>query len=839
MLINTTQINQKLPPEPSGLTDAEAAERLRQEGPNELPDARPKSNLAIAAGVLREPMFLLLMVTGAVYFLLGDREEALALLAAIFVIIGITVYQQGKTERTLEALRDLSSPRALVIRDGQRKRIPGREVVRGDVLAVSEGDRVAADAFLLSVVNLSVDESMLTGESVPVKKEVWDGKSQMGRPGREEPPAIFSGTLIVQGSGFALVERTGPRTEMGRLGKSLGTIGVESTNLQRETRSLVRLFGAASLVLCALVAVVYGLMTLDWLNGALAGLALAISLVPEEFPVVLTVFLALGAWRISKKRVLTRRVAAIEMLGAATVLCVDKTGTLTMNRMAVREVFPAGARTDSEIAYAAARASAEDPVDPMERALHEAAAKHADADVDPPPKLIRQYPLSRDLLAMSHVVNRGDDSTYLVYAKGAPEAIAQLCRLAGVQSNEVARSAQSMAGRGLRVLGVAEGRVSKSTLPESHRDIPFEFLGLIGLEDPVRPSVPHAIKECYTAGIRVVMVTGDYPATAHSIAGQIGLTHPGESVTGAELDAMPEEELRARVRNINVFSRILPEQKLRIVEAFKANGEVVAMTGDGVNDAPALKAAHIGIAMGGRGTDVAREAASLVLLDDDFSSIVEAIRLGRRIYDNLRKAMTYVFAIHLPIAGISLLPLLVRFPMVLMPLHIVFLELIIDPACSIAFESEAEDPRIMNRRPRDPKARMFDKKTLWFVIEQGLGLLLMCLAALLIARYQGLGTTEARTITFTTLILGNLALVWANRSRTRVIPEMILRAQNWPLWIITASALTVLTLVLAVPYARSLFQFSTLRFRDVALCIALSLASVSAFELVKLRGRGQ
>ena len=373
-------------------------------------------------------------------------------------------------------------------------------------------------------------------------------------------------------------------------------------------------------------------------------------------------------------------------------------------------------------------------------------------------------------------------------------------------------------------------------MPDSQQDFQFEFLGLIGLEDPVRPSVRAAIRECYTAGIRVVMITGDYPATAHSIARQIGLKNPGESVTGTQLAAMPEDELRDRVRGVNVFARVLPEQKLRLVEAFKANGEVVAMTGDGVNDAPALKAAHIGIAMGGRGTDVAREAASLVLLDDDFSSIVEAIRLGRRIYDNLRKAMTYIFAIHLPIAGMSLLPVLFRLPLVLMPLHIVFLELVIDPACSIAFESEAEDPQIMNRPPRDPKMRMFDRKTIRFVLLQGFGLFLVTLGAFMVSLYRGQGELDARAISFTTLVLGNLVVIWANRSRTRTVLEM-LRSRNIPLWGITAGALLLLALVLYIPSVRHLFQFSTLHLDDLVVCTALALISVTWFEMLKLRNR--
>ncbi|HEX4997654.1 MAG TPA: cation-translocating P-type ATPase [Terriglobia bacterium] len=811
----------------TGLSNVAAAERLRQEGPNELPAAKPKSNLRIALGVLREPMFLLLIASGLVYFLLGALEETIALMGAIFLVIGITLYQERKTERTLEALRDLSSPRALVIREGERRRIAGREVVPGDLIVLAEGDRVPADAFVISTVNLTVDESLLSGETVPVRKSAWDGHAPMPRPGGDDIPAVFSGTLVVQGSALAVVQSTGAKTEIGKLGKTLETIGSESTRLERETRSVVRVFATLSLILCVLVATIYALTRGSWLGGMLAGLALAISMVPEEFPVVLTVFLAIGAWRISKRGVLTRRVAAIEMLGAATVLCVDKTGTLTMNRMAVRDVQPAPGHDRAEVLGAAMLASNENPVDPMERALHEAATLPG----GPPAAntLVREYPLSAKLLAMSRVLDRGD-SEHEVFAKGAPEAIARLCR---IPLAELLPRIQAMADRGLRILGVARASVRRESLPDSQHDFPFEFLGLVGLEDPVRPGVPASINECYGAGIRVVMITGDYPITAHSIARQIGLRNPDQSVTGAELDSLPDAELIARVRGVNIFARVLPEQKLRLVQAFKANGEVVAMTGDGVNDAPALKAAHIGIAMGGRGTDVAREAASLVLLDDDFTSIVDTIRLGRRIYDNLKKAMTYIFAVHVPIAGMSMLPVLFRLPLVLMPLHIVFLELVIDPACSIAFESEPENPHTMQRPPRDPDARMFDRKTIMSALVQGLWSLLVTLAAFLISLYRGHGELEARAMSFTTLALGNLALIWANRSRTRTIPEM-LHSRNYPVMAITAGTVTLLAATVYVPSLAEVFQFAALGVRDLAVCVVLALAGVTWIEALKV-----
>ena len=671
-----------------GLSEREAAERLVREGPNELPSSKPRSPFAIAFEVVREPMFLLLVGCGVVYLILGDAAEAMMLLGFVFVVTGITFYQERKTERALEALRDLSSPRALVIRDGEQRRIPGREVVRGDVLILAEGDRVPADAVVLSCTNLAVDESLLTGESVPVGKVAWDGKTGINRPGGEGLAFVYSGTLVVQGQGVCEARAVGTATEMGKIGKALESVPTEDTPLQRETRRIVKRLSLVGLSLCVVVFVAYGLTRGNWLAGALAGITLAMAMLPEEFPVVLTIFLALGAWRISKRSVLTRRVPAVETLGAATVLCSDKTGTLTMNQMAVRRVVVGEESVELSDADGSAvpeafheviefgiLASRPDPFDPMEKAFLRlrdeslAGTEHVHTDWT----LVREYPLSPTLLAMSQVWNSPRRGEYVVAAKGAPEAIADLCHLPNSEQADIVRYVGSMAADGLRVLGVARGTNGGADLPEGHHDFVFEFLGLVGLADPIRPSVPAAVEECRRAGIRVVMITGDHPVTASAIARQIGLERPDEVVTGADLDSMSEEQLHERIRGTCVFARVVPEQKLHIVNALKANGEVVAMTGDGVNDAPALRAAHIGIAMGGRGTDVAREASDLVLLDDDFSSIVQAVRLGRRVFDNIKKAMAYIIAIHVPIAGLSLVPVLLDWPLVLFPMHVVFL----------------------------------------------------------------------------------------------------------------------------------------------------------------------
>jgi len=831
----------------AGLSDDEVASRIARYGFNELPFSNPRSLIRITLEVVREPMLLLLLACGSTYLLLGDVQEAIILLIFVAVVIAITLYQERKTERALEALRDLSSPRALVVRAGERKRIAGRDVVPGDILILSEGDRVPADAVLVSAVNLATDESLLTGESVPVRKQAVSSDTDMARPGGDDLPFVFSGTLVVRGTGFAVAKATGVQTELGKIGKSLREVEQEPTLLQKETRRMVRVLALAGLTLCALLVVIYGLTRGAWLRGFLAALTLAMAILPEELPVVLTVFLALGAWRMSRNRVLTRRVAAIEMLGAATALCVDKTGTLTMNRMSVTRLYAKGDTYDfskqsvsaipeqfHELAEFAMLASQPDPFDPMDRAIRRLGdqALQGTEHLHASWKVVREYPLAQSLLAISEVWVSPDSGQFVIAAKGAPEAVVELCHLPEQDAAHLNEGVARMAAEGLRVLGVAKARFSGTTLPNQQHDFEFEFLGLIALADPVRPTVPNAIQECQTAGIRVIMITGDYPGTAISIAQQIGLESVDGAITGPEVAAMDDRTLRDRVAKASVFARSVPEQKLQLVNALKANGEIVAMTGDGVNDSPALKAAHIGIAMGKRGTDVAREAADLVLLDDDFSSIVQAVRLGRRIFDNLKKAMAYIFAIHVPIAGLSLCAVLFRWPLILAPVHVAFLELIIDPACSIVFEAEEEEADIMQRPPRSATEHLFNRPMVVMSLLQGFGVLVILLAIFAVAFYRGQGEEDARALTFTALVIANVALIVTNRSWSRTILA-ILRTPNPAMWWVVGSALVFLALVLYVPFLKALFHFSTLHPYDIALCVGSGALSIAWFETLK------
>ena len=844
-------VNEASPPAAiNGLIEAEAQARLKAEGYNELPRPGRRTPFRIVFEVLREPMMALLLGGGVIYLALGDRTEALILLAFATLSVSITVVQETRTEHVLEALRDLTSPRALVIRDGERRRIAGREVVRGDLVVLAEGDRVPADAALIQSHDLQTDESLLTGESVPVRKVAHAiGLSSGGRPGGDDLPYVFSGSLVVRGTGLGEVTATGALSEIGKIGQSLSTLETEPPRLREQTRRLVRNFAIVGAAVSVLAVVLYGVSRGGWLEALLAGIALGMSMMPEELPVVLTVFMAVGAWRISRARVLTRRAAAIETLGSATVLCTDKTGTLTENRMSVVELrlkdgkafqlrAPSGVRVPDDfhdLIEFGLLASAPDPFDPMEKAFHDL-DRHESPDRihihGPTWKLAHSYGLRPDLLAMSQVwLPEGAKAKPVIAAKGAPEAIADLCHLSAADRTALTRSVEAMATEGLRVLGVARTSFVGHDWPASQHDFDFEFLGLVGLADPLRQSVPAAVSECRSAGIKVVMITGDYPATAGAIARQAGIDAT-DLVTGTELGQLGDAELARRVRTATVFARILPEQKLRIVQAFKANGEIVAMTGDGVNDAPSLKAAHIAIAMGGRGTDVAREASSIVVLDDDFGSIVKSIRLGRRIYDNLRKAMGFIFAVHVPIAGLALLPLLFGLPILFGPIHIAFLEMVIDPVCSLVFEAETEEGDVMRRPPRHPNEPLFPRRWIGWSLLQGAVAFVLVALIFLVALKRGMPEAEVRALTFFSLVVAIVALIFVNRSFSASL-LMAFRRPNPALAAVIATVTGVLGLSLLWPFAQGLFRFGPLHVDDLAVTVGAGAVVLVLMEVVK------
>ncbi len=833
-----------------GLTEAEAQRRLQAEGFNDLPRQQRRGPGRIILEVLREPMLLLLIAGGLVYLAIGDRTEALLLLAFANFSVLITFIQESRTERVLEALRDLASPRALVIRSGVRRRIAGRDVARGDLVVLSEGDRIPADCVVLEAHDLAADESLLTGEAVPVTKSA-DPSGQVpasARPGGDGQPVAYSGSLVVRGAGLGLVFATGASTAIGRIGRSLGDLKGEPPRLQVEMRRVVRIFGGIALLVSGAALLLHGAASGDWAAATLQGVALGMAMLPEEFPVVLTVFLAMGAWRISRARVLTRRAAAIESLGAASVLCTDKTGTLTENRMRVSEVRShaqifAGASdsagAEADIARFGVLASAKRPVDPMEKAFHDLAddvAGGANGAAGGSAQ-IRAYGLSPDLLAVTNVWRAEDGGALIVAAKGAPEAVAGLCRLDAGARARLLDAAQAMAARGMRVIGVASGEWRGDALPASPRGFEFSFLGLVGLADPLRAGVREAVRECRSAGVRIVMVTGDFPATAAAIAAEAGIDG-ARIVTGEDIAALDDAALAGFVAEADVFARIMPEQKLRLVTALKARGEIVAMTGDGVNDAPALKAAHIGVAMGGRGSDVAREAAAIVLLDDDFSAIVKAIRLGRTIYDNLRKAAAFIVAVHVPIAALAIAPLVTGLPILLGPVHIAFLEMIIDPVCALVFEAEKDEKDVMQRPPRATGKTLVDLALVRFSFLQGAIASLLVGVAVLYSFEGGASAEAVRTTAFLSLLGAIIALVLVNRSFSASVVAAVTRP-NRPMAVIFPLVGLLAIVAVAVQPARALFGFSPIGLEVWAVAGLAGLGTLLALECLKILVRAR
>ena len=815
----------------TGISSIQAERLLKQFGFNELPDVKSKTLIQIALQVIKEPMFILLLSCGSIYLLLGDYSEGIILLCWIFVIIFITFYQHQKTEKSLDALRKLSSPRAVVLRDGKETRIPGRDVVPTDILIINEGDRIPADGKVVECHHLQVDESLLTGESVPVFKyseENLDNK-------------VFSGTLVVQGGAIIEVQNTGIETQFGKIGQSIESIEKSSTRLQAEMKILIRNLFLAGMAISILVLASFYFTRNNFLESLINGIAAAMALLPEEFPVVLTIFLALGAWRLSKNNVLTRNPVAIETLGSATVLCSDKTGTITQNKMAISfihsdgKTFPVGEfGKNQELMEVLFYASKINSIDPMEKAIAEEFQKFGLIDYNN--QFIKEYPLTKDLFAMTRVIEIGGEK--IAYCKGAPEAIFGLCKLSPEEIQDKLKIVHEFGERGFRVLACCKAKNDGVSLPKAQSYFEFKFMGFVGFEDPIREEVNVAIQECNQAGIKVIMITGDFPATAKSIASQIGLNHNGRVITGAELTQMDSNQLYKEIQNACVFARIVPKQKLQIIEALKSRGEIVAMTGDGVNDAPALKSADIGIAMGLKGTDVAREASSLVLLDDNFASIVSAIRLGRKIFDNLQKAMSYIIAIHIPIIGLVMIPaFFTQLPILLMPLHIVFMELIIDPICSIAFESEKEEKGIMERPPRDPNERFFGWKKIFFSVFEGVLLLMMVLTVYFWSIREGHSDPEIRAISFSALIIGNIFLILSSLSRTRSFIS-VLKERNLAVFIIGSLAISMLIITITVPFFQELFDFKypgVGHFYISIIAASIMLGILEIFKLVKKR----
>ena len=801
----------------SGLSSIEAQALLVKYGENSIDKAREKSLYSTVLELLKEPMLLLLIAAGAISLALAELVDGILLLFTIFIILGITIYQTQKTEKALKALSELTMPLAIVIRDGLEIRIPSKNIVPGDVVILREGDRISADAKLTVATSFHVDESLLTGESLPISKNIGD--------------VVFTGSLVVRGHGKAEVFATGPNTQLGKIGKSLTEIREEKTNLQKSVERIVRVVGIAALITVFAVFGIYGTTRGNWLEAGLAGISVAMALIPEEFPVILTIFMALGAWRMAKVKVVARRPAAIEALGGISVLCVDKTGTLTENRMKVSEIHTdsiiwkendsiSGLLTEViEIASMATPVSAFDPMDIAFQNLAKILPSRNFSSL----KSKSEKPLSKDNLFYTHVWQDSNTSAEIHAIKGAPEQIAILCNFDTKRKIDFLEKVSLEASRGFRTLAIAK----------SNDGINFEYLGLALLSDPIRIGVPAAVSECSKAGIRTIMITGDHPSTAITIAKNIGLESQN-CLTGSEIDELSDFELSEKISSCSVFARVTPHHKLRLVRLLQENGETVAMTGDGINDAPALKAANVGIAMGQRGTDVAREAASLIITDDNFTSIVEGIRRGRAIFSNIQKALIYVIAVHIPIFGMALIPVLnSEWPLVLLPALIAFQEVIIDPASSIVFEAEEPDKKSMERLPRGKSKSLVGSREVIIGVLQGFSVLLVTFLVYWISLLNYNSEELSRSLTYASLLLSNLFLVLSNRSQRLSIIASFKERNNPAILPISLLAAGILLALLNIPFLAESFDLEQLNFQQYVIVILASFASVSWYEIYK------
>ena len=805
-----------------GLTEAAAKEKLFIQGENLIPSEAPKSFLRQVALILSEPMLILLIAAGTINLLLAETLDALMLMMTVFIVLGISIYQSRRAEHALQALKELSAPTVKVIRDGLEKRISSHQVVVGDLMLLSEGDRVCADARVVQQTALSCDESTLTGESFPIAKSPGD--------------SVLSGTLVTSGHAQVIVTATGINSQLGKIGRSLQEISIEKSRLQRDVDQIVRVVGVLGIFTVLSVVLIYGSTRNNWLEGGLAGIAAAMALIPEEFPVILTLFMAIGAWRMSKARVIARQPSAIESLGSISVLCVDKTGTITENRMAVKEVIvnkeillvdqSSANPTVQELLNTAALACPLHSYDPMDIAFKSLKNDSQERDS------LAEFPVTNERLAYIHAWSISNKT--VIAAKGAPETIAKLCRIQETENEELMQQVHVAASRGFRVLAIAKSRGGNSADLTEITENQFEFLGLALLQDPIRDGVKESVQVCNAAGIKTVMITGDHPSTALSIGQEIGLNHNAGFLAGADLDKLSDAELNAQIQQVSIFARVRPEHKLRIVRAFQANGMVVGMTGDGVNDAPALRAADIGIAMGGRGTDVAREAASLIITDDNFNSIVKGVERGRVTYSNLQKAMSYVIAIHIPIFGLALLPLFSSaWPLILLPGLVAFHEVIIDPACSVVFEEESADPNIMKEQPRPIKQRIFSRGEILLAVAQGLSVFFSSLVLFLYLMSNARPEQEIRTMIFGTLMLSNIGLILTNRSRTLTILQTFRQRENPTVkWILSLASLIILLLITVAPL-RTIFDLGAILPSDWLLMILSSIVPLVWYEIYK------
>ncbi|MFA5130398.1 MAG: cation-translocating P-type ATPase [Patescibacteria group bacterium] len=761
-----------------GLTAEEVEKQRKIMGLNVLFAKKRKGFWQYAIQILKEPMLLLLLATALIYFTIGSGWDGVLMIIGVLVMIGIDLYQEAKTDKALEALQELSTPKISVIRDGHLQIIKNEELVMGDVLIAREGERIAGDGLIFESSNFSIDESMLTGESGAIyKTNAGEGTSNAN----QDSNTVFAGTLVLTGQAVIQVTATGGQTQYGKIGTSLAEIHEPATPLQIKTGRLVKIFGFTGLGACVALFLINFAQDHGFVDSLLKGLTLAISVIPEELPVVLTVFSALGAYRLTKKNALIRKITTIETLGSITTLCTDKTGTLTMNRMELQKLCTASdgcikinsvdARQPEfdHVFLQSMLACQPEPFDPIDVSIFES-ARQAGVKKDAKDRyaIIREYGFDQSLRAMGYAWKTDEGITVAI--KGSAEQLIEHCELSEAVRKELLMRVDELSAQGLRVLAVVQKSLPDGRPPAKIENISdYAFVALLGFHDPPKAQAKQAILACLRAGITVRMITGDHPQTALHIAQAVGIKHKNRFITGQEIESLTEEALVERMKDVYVFARIIPEQKLKIVRALQRAGEVVAMIGDGVNDAPSLKEADVGIAMGLQGTNVAREASDMILMDDQLNTVVGAIHDGRRIFDNIQKSITYIFGIHVYIILIALLIPLMGLPALLLPIHIVLIELIIDPTCSLVFEAMPAESDIMKRKPRDPKQPLLSSKTFVRIFLNGLCIFFLTAFVYFISLRTGASTETARTLGFSIILWSNLFNVLSFVSRTKPI----------------------------------------------------------------------
>lgn len=816
-----------------GLSEQEVERQRQLYGLNTFETDKGHRFLEVLKEIVTEPIFIILVCTSVIYFILSQFREGIVMLVTIVFVSGISLFQVNKSRKAVDTLKKLSQPRVNVRRGGRQQEIGTEELVPGDVILLEDGNSVPADALILEMHDLSVNESVLTGESLSVFK------------GQEEQ--LFQGTLISTGSCIALVTATGKNTELGKIGQSMQAIENVKTPLQLQINHFVRQMVIAGVIAFFIVWGINFYTSGSLLHGLLHGLTIAMSVLPEEIPVAFSTFMALGAYHLYKKKVIARSPHTVETLGAATVICADKTGTITENAMQLSVIYDyaedryydytSGTAPFNTVLEYAMWASEVQPFDNMERSIHEAYAASCETDQRPAFEFFHEYPLSGSPPIMTHVY-RHEEEPGIIACKGGVEGILAQSDLSGTEKERMRKKTSELASKGYRVLAVARSSQDILQLPASQHEFVFEFLGLVAFYDPPKKNMQDTLQQLYHAGIELKMITGDYAETAGAIAQQIGMKNSAHVLSGTEVMQMPATALQQAVKSVNVFARMFPDAKLKVIKALKANGEVVAMTGDGVNDGPALKAAHIGVAMGLRGSETAKEAASLILMDDDLSHLVKAVALGRRIYENLKKAIRYIISIHIPIILIVSLPMLLfwKFTDFFSPVHVIFLEIIMGPTCSIVYENEPMEADSMNRPPHQMTAKFFSLRELTLSIIQGLVITFACLGLGYYYMQTGATIDFVRSMIYTTLIFSNLILTITNRSFLYSAFTTI-RYRNRLMPLILSISLSVLLLSIYVEPFRNIFELVCLGVPDILICLATAFLAVSWVEFYKLAKR--